>query len=252
MKLEYLIILGLFISLASCKKRPDCAPGSLSSCHTEIMESSTDYDICDCVCVSYNKDRSGYVYRSPIDDRGFCWWELGPGKSNDYEFYAFDHHHIRTDGFLERVFGKIEIYYDGDKLVNSGFFPYEGRVHYDLRFPYLDHKCNPPDNYSNLEPFYMKDNNRDTLFMDQLVGFGSPTAGPWNANSHVICGDIFFSRSFMVRREDGMDWYKRLYRYSMRPIRPDSLSAFRFDAQYDYIEPDTTYFIHMPRLFPKG
>lgn len=237
MKLVCLVIIGLLIALTSCKKRPDCASGILNSCQEEIIDSSPNYDMCECVC---SNDGTGGVFKSPIDNRAFCWWESRPEYSMDYEVYGFDHHQVRPNGFEERVLGTIEIFYDGYKLFEREDIPYQGRAEFNLRYP-LWPSCNKPHSFVNQQPFYMKENKRDTLFMDLLVGF-------YFANTHVICGDFYFTKSYMVRREGGLDWYCNLYGV---PEGADGVDI-RFAAHNDEIEPDTTFFIHMPRLFQKG
>lgn len=239
MKHRYLIFIGLMMAYSSCNPKLDC-PAGIIDCGEEIHNSYLDSDICECIC---SKSWPGGLYKSPIDGRSFCWDELGPDWSTDYELYAFDHQHIHSDGFEERVLGQFEIIYDGTKLVEREGFPYVGKAENSLYFPLSGFKgCNKPNIGPWEQPFYMKENNRDTLFMDQLFGF-------WSFNSHVICGDSYFTKSFMVRRDDGMDWYKELYRY---PQNGDDVYTYKLEVHNGVIAPDTTFFIHMPLLLKKG
>lgn len=240
MKLVYLVIIGLLIALTSCKKRPDCAIGILYSCKEEIIGSTGDYDICECVC---SQDGTGGVYKSAIDDKAICWKEVSYWSSTDYEKYAFDHYHVRPDGFVERVIGIVSISYDSEELVDKDIYPYQGQLFFELHYPQplTINSCRVPKGFEELQPFYMKENNRDTLFMDKLVGF-------YFANTHVICGDFYYTKSYMVRRDEGLDWYCNLYGI---PEGADEVDI-RFAAHNDEIEPDTTFYIHMPRLFHKG
>lgn len=244
MKLNYLIIIVLLAAVNGCDKKLNCPPGALGDCDKEILNSNQNLERCECVC-GYGNEPNGLIYKSPIDSISFCWWEKGLENSEDYEVYAFDHHYVRPDGFEERVLGAIEVYYDGKQLLDREDLPYQGRVIYLLRYLSLGmQNCDQPTNFVKQLPFYMKENNRETLFMDQYQ-FSDLNRF---VNPHVICGEKYLTKGYMLRRDDGMDWHKLLYRI---PEDVDFL-AFRSNVQNDFVQPDTSFFIHMPLLFKKG
>jgi hypothetical protein len=237
--LFYSVLLILMVS--SCTRRNDCPNTTDWGCANQVFDSKADKERCECVC-TFGSDSTTHMFRSPLDDLGYCWWESRPDFSMDYEIYGFDHLHVRPDGFTERVLGTIQILYDrdGSKLTQREDIPYQSVASFNLRYPFWQ-SCYKNSDTGAPRPFYMKENKRDTLFMDLLVGYYFPY-------THVICGDFYYTKSYMVRREEGLDWYSNLYSI---PEGADGVDIL-FAAHNDEIEPDTTFFIHMPRLFQKG